>query len=122
MLESAFKVFAGSKQKELEVGSMALMAGYTPIATLLLTILVPIFEPVGFFERNEETLFGFQYTPQVSSPDVTLLLLHSSKDCAMRGHTCRDLPTIRNLKSRYVLGAEQLQKRAELETVWESAQ
>ena len=59
------KVFAGSKQKELEVGSMALMAGYTPIATLLLAILVPIFEPIGFSERTENTLFGFEYTPEV---------------------------------------------------------
>ncbi len=59
------QVFAGSKQKELEVGSMALMAGYTPIATLLLAILVPIFEPIGFSERTENTLFGFEYTPEV---------------------------------------------------------
>ena len=63
--DGTLQVFAGSKQKELEVGSMALMAGYTPIATILLSILVPIFEPIGFFERSEETLFGFQYTPQV---------------------------------------------------------
>lgn len=72
---AVYQVFAGSKQKELEVGSMALMAGYTPIATLLLTILVPIFEPVGFFERNEETLFGFQYTPQaVAAIALTCIL------------------------------------------------
>ena len=76
-------MFAGSKQKELEVGSMALMAGYTPIATVLLAILVPIFEPVGFSSQSEDTLFGFEYTPKVialprnppSSPPQSAMLL-----------------------------------------------
>ena len=56
----------GSKQKELEVGSMALMAGYTPIATILLAVLVPIFEPVGISSQSRDTLIGFQYTPKAS--------------------------------------------------------
>lgn len=45
---------------------MALMAGYTPIATILLAVLVPLFEPVGFSKQSKDTLIGFNYTPEVS--------------------------------------------------------
>ena len=65
------QVFAGSKQKQLEVGSMALMAGYTPIATVMLAILVPLFEPIGYRTAAPDTLLGFPYTFQArSSPDI----------------------------------------------------
>ena len=59
------QVFAGSKQKELEVGSMALMAGYTPIASIMLLCLVSIFEPIGISSATPDTLLGFDYTLQV---------------------------------------------------------
>jgi hypothetical protein len=45
---------------------MALMAGYTPIASVMLGILVPIFEPLGLSDPRPGTLLGFEYTPKVS--------------------------------------------------------
>ncbi len=45
---------------------MALMAGYTPIASVMLGVLVPIFEPLGVSDPQPDTLLGFSYTPQVS--------------------------------------------------------
>lgn len=62
---SCLQRLAGSKQKELEVGAMALMAGYTPIASALLACLVPIFEPLGLQNATDDTLLGFSYTVQV---------------------------------------------------------
>ena len=41
---------------------MQLMHQYTPWATGLLTILVPIFEPVGFVDPAPGTILGFNYT------------------------------------------------------------
>lgn len=59
---------AGLKQEELEVSAMALMAGYTPIATAFMACLVPIFEPLGLQNARGDTLLGFPYTLQVKSP------------------------------------------------------
>ncbi len=56
------QVWIGTKQKELEAGSMQLMHQYTPWATGLLAILVPVFEPVGFTNPGPETILGFDYT------------------------------------------------------------
>lgn len=56
------QVWIGTKQKELEAGSMQLMHQYTPWATGLLAILVPIFEPVGFVDPTPGTILGFNYT------------------------------------------------------------
>ena len=62
----AAQVFVGSKQKELKAGSMALMAGYTPVAAVMLALLVPIFEPLGMSaDPPADTLIGYPYTPQV---------------------------------------------------------
>ena len=56
----------GSKQKELKAGSMALMAGYTPVAAVMLALLVPIFEPLGVTgDPQADTLIGYPYTLQV---------------------------------------------------------
>ena len=41
---------------------MQLMHQYTPWATGLLTVLVPIFEPVGFLDPAPGTILGFNYT------------------------------------------------------------
>ena len=56
------QVWIGTKQKELEAGSMQLMHQYTPWATGLLAVLVPIFEPVGFTDPAPGTILGFNYT------------------------------------------------------------
>ena len=54
------QVWIGTKQKELEAGSMQLMHQYTPWATGLLAILVPIFEPVGFVDTQPRHHPGLQ--------------------------------------------------------------
>ena len=41
---------------------MQLMHQYTPWATGLLAVLVPIFEPVGFTNPAPGTILGFNYT------------------------------------------------------------
>lgn len=41
------------------------MAGYTPIASAMLVILVPCLEPLGISSPEPDTLLGFPYTPQV---------------------------------------------------------
>ena len=56
------QVWIGTKQKELEAGSMQLMHQYTPWATGLLAVLVPVFEPVGFMDRAPGTILGYNYT------------------------------------------------------------
>ena len=43
---------------------MALMAGYTPIASAMMAVLVPIFEPLGLSKAEPDTLLGFDYTPR----------------------------------------------------------
>ena len=61
----AAQVWAGSKQKQLEAGSMQLMHQYVPLAVVMLAVLVPIFEPLGLggSKDPEDTLLGFDYTP-----------------------------------------------------------
>ncbi len=61
-LSCLVQVWIGTKQKELEAGSMQLMHQYTPWATGLLAVLVPIFEPVGFLNPAPGTILGFNYT------------------------------------------------------------
>eukprot|EP00210_Caulerpa_lentillifera_P005680 g5432.t1 len=59
---ACYQVFAGSKQKELEAGSMQLLHEYTPVASVLLGILIPIFEPVGWLDQKPDTLLGYHYS------------------------------------------------------------
>ena len=55
---AAYQIWAGSKQKELGVGSMALLEQYSPLAALLLGIMVPVFEPLGIKDPTPNTLLG----------------------------------------------------------------
>lgn len=57
------QVWIGTKQKELEAGSMQLMHQYTPWATGLLAVLVPVFEPLGLTNPVPTTILGFPYSP-----------------------------------------------------------
>ena len=54
-------VWIGTKQKELEAGSMQLMHPYTPWATGLLAVLGLVFEPVGFLGPTH-FCYCFDYT------------------------------------------------------------
>ncbi len=64
LVTAMYQVWAGSKQKELQTGSMQLLHQYTPIAAVMLAILVPVLEPIGTFEAvpDEHTIVGFNYT------------------------------------------------------------
>ena len=55
---AAYQIWAGTKQKELQVGSMALLEQYSPLAAIMLSIMVPIFEPLGTQTRKPDTLLG----------------------------------------------------------------
>lgn len=55
---AAYQIWAGTKQKELQVGSMALLEQYSPLAALMLSVMVPIFEPLGMQSRKPDTLLG----------------------------------------------------------------
>lgn len=63
MSTACYQVFAGSKQKELQAGSMQLLHEYTPVASVLLGVLIPIFEPMGWTDPQPDTVLGYQYTP-----------------------------------------------------------
>lgn len=59
---ASYQVFAGSKQKELQAGSMQLLHEYTPIASVLLGLMIPFFEPIGFNDPKPDTLLGYHYS------------------------------------------------------------
>lgn len=57
-----YQIWAGSRQKELAMGSMQLLHQYVPLAAGLLAILVPIFEPVGWLDRGKDTILGYEFS------------------------------------------------------------
>ena len=75
LVTAMYQVWAGSKQKELQTSSMQLLHQYTPIAALMLAILVPVMEPVGLFEVEPErpTLLGYKY----SAVSITAIAISS---------------------------------------------
>lgn len=64
LVTAMYQVWAGSKQKELQTSSMQLLHQYTPLAALMLAVLVPVLEPVGLFEiqPDKPTLLGYKYS------------------------------------------------------------
>ncbi|KAK9844032.1 hypothetical protein WJX81_002459 [Elliptochloris bilobata] len=70
-----YQIWAGTKQKELQAGSMQLLNEYSPIAAGMLAVLVPVFEPVGWGTREPGTLLGFSYTwPAVAAIAISAVL------------------------------------------------
>jgi solute carrier family 35 protein E3 len=57
------QIWVGTKQKSLQASSMQLLHQYTPQATVMLGILMPIMEPLGLLNRAEDTILGYNYTP-----------------------------------------------------------
>lgn len=55
---AAYQIWAGTKQKELQAGSMALLEQYSPLAALMLSFLVAVLEPLGVQSRRPDTLLG----------------------------------------------------------------
>ena len=64
LVTAMYQVWAGSKQRELQTGSMQLLHQYTPLAACMLAVLVPVLEPVGLFDKSPDahTLRGYTYT------------------------------------------------------------
>lgn len=56
-----YQIWAGVKQKELGLGSMQLLHQYIPLAAMLLGVLVPIFEPMGWTDAHADTILGYHY-------------------------------------------------------------
>ena len=56
---AAYQIWAGTKQKELQAGSMALLEQYSPVAALMLSFMVAVFEPLGIQSRRPDTLLGY---------------------------------------------------------------
>ncbi|KAG2438048.1 hypothetical protein HXX76_005660 [Chlamydomonas incerta] len=48
LMTALYQIWAGSKQKELKASSMQLLHAYTPQATLMLGLLIPMCEPMGW--------------------------------------------------------------------------
>jgi solute carrier family 35 protein E3 len=68
------QVWTGVKQKQLGVNGNQLLHQVSPIAVLLLAVLVPLVEPVGSFNNPKEgTLLGYTY----SRGSVAWILLSS---------------------------------------------
>ncbi|PNH06400.1 Solute carrier family 35 member E3 [Tetrabaena socialis] len=48
LVTALYQIWAGSKQRELKASSMQLLHAYTPQATIMLGLLVPLCEPMGW--------------------------------------------------------------------------
>lgn len=57
-----YQIWAGSKQKELGASSAQLLREYTPYASLLMCLLVGVFEPLGIADRGPDTVLGYSWT------------------------------------------------------------
>eukprot|EP00195_Chlamydomonas_chlamydogama_P008271 CAMPEP_0202906904 /NCGR_PEP_ID=MMETSP1392-20130828/40662_1 /ASSEMBLY_ACC=CAM_ASM_000868 /TAXON_ID=225041 /ORGANISM="Chlamydomonas chlamydogama, Strain SAG 11-48b" /LENGTH=371 /DNA_ID=CAMNT_0049595587 /DNA_START=223 /DNA_END=1338 /DNA_ORIENTATION=+ len=62
VVTALYQIWAGAKQKELRASSMQLLHAYTPQATLMLGLLVPMVEPIGWHGQQPGTLLGYSYT------------------------------------------------------------
>lgn len=67
VMTALYQIWAGTKQKELKASSMQLLHAYTPQATLLLGLLVPLGEPLGWSTHAKGTLLGYTYTPAAAT-------------------------------------------------------
>eukprot|EP00798_Chlamydomonas_sp_ICE-L_P026841 gene26841-4444_t len=71
-----YQIWAGTKQKELQANSSQLLLGYTPQAILYLTVLVPMFEPMGWEHQGSIPFWvSYTYTPPAILAIVVSALL-----------------------------------------------
>jgi len=75
LMTALYQTWAGSKQKELHASSFQLLNAYTPLATVFLGLLVPVFEPMGWQNQEPGTLLGFRYTPSTVAAILVSSLL-----------------------------------------------
>ena len=68
VITALYQIWAGSKQKELHASSMQLLHEYTPIAFVMMLVLIPLLEPSGMGDvmsgsiPSEKTVLGFPLT------------------------------------------------------------
>ena len=62
MLRAPLQVWAGTKQKELGLNGMQLLHQVSPIAVMLLGVLIPALEPVGFGKATPGTILAYEYS------------------------------------------------------------
>ncbi len=64
LVTAVYQIWVGNKQKELQVRGMQLLHQSSPMAAIMLAIMVPMLEPVGLLQNtsNKLTLMNFNYT------------------------------------------------------------
>lgn len=65
-----YSVWAGAKQKELDVNGNQLLHQVAPIAAVLLAVLVPVVEPLGLLQQSKttmDTILGFDFSVQATA-------------------------------------------------------
>jgi solute carrier family 35 protein E3 len=83
LITALYQMWAGSKQKELQASSMQLLHQYTPQAALILGLLIPLMEPVGWGSLTGtaaaadagKTILSYNYTPAAVGAIVVSALL-----------------------------------------------
>lgn len=75
LITALYQIWAGSKQKELQASSMQLLHQYTPQAALILGLLVPIMEPMGWGGKDPHSILGYKYTPTAVAAIIVSALL-----------------------------------------------
>eukprot|EP00775_Hariotina_reticulata_P002751 gene2751-3046_t len=71
-----YSVWAGVKQKELDVNGNQLLHQVAPVAAIMLAVLVPVVEPLGGLQQSSlttDTILGYDF----SGPAIAWLLLSS---------------------------------------------
>lgn len=74
-MTALYQIWAGSKQKELQASSMQLLHAYTPQAAVILLLMIPVMEPMGWGGKDPNTLLGYKYTPAAVAAIVVSSLL-----------------------------------------------
>ena len=62
LVASLYQVWAGTKQKELGLNGMQLLHQVAPVSVLLLAVLIPLMEPVGWSDPRPGTILGYSFT------------------------------------------------------------
>ncbi|KAI8472640.1 MAG: triose-phosphate transporter family-domain-containing protein [Monoraphidium minutum] len=62
LVASLYQVWAGTKQKELAINGMQLLQQVSPYSVMLLTVLIPIMEPIGIGDAKPGTILGYVFT------------------------------------------------------------
>jgi solute carrier family 35 protein E3 len=58
-----YQVWAGSKQRELGLNGLQLLHQVAPLSVVLLAVMIPLLEPVGFTNPGPDTVLGYTLTP-----------------------------------------------------------